>query len=1069
MNPKHRLASQRGYTLTEVLVAVAVTIVIFVGILLLYDRANQVFKKSTESSDMQQSVRVAYDRVLADVRMAGFDYKRGGPLVPGQTAAPWTPARQYNSGTIVTPIVPNGRTYRALGDGTSGPTEPVWPAAGGQVVETGATPPITWQENGGAVYEQPDEQIEHAGATAITIRANFDYSAKQTGDTDFGREPSLESANFPVVTTGNDEVVTYALVSNRAPSGTAPNNQSVTMYVDMNSSGAPTRTARPGGSAETLKTISGVDLTNNNPPYTLYRFTFDSTGAVQRTALADNIRSLNFFYFTDASGQVPLRDTLGNLAPSVGGGGQYSPTVAGSWNAPERQTRARIRGVRVRLVGMNPQPDTGYNDPSAETGMLASTSSTGVPVFATDTVAPTYRRVVADTMVAPRNLGLTGMPQTFLQPPPAPTIQSVCNGYCGITVVNWNPNTTNPNASYVVMWDNAPGGSFSNSFDAGTSNTFAVDLTDQNLSNNFYFKVRATNQGGSTESAVYGPVVSKNATKPNVVQSLVATGISQPALAGKVRLTWSAPVTNASGNPTCTTGSPAVTTFLREIRGFRIYRSTASNVPTNSATLQVDETTSGVNAPTTDGYGNFTWDDLNVACGQDYYYRIETVEWCEAVADYNTTNNANLALSDPHPNSPASGVGGRAGTSGTPAPPVNLATSPMSPGIPPPGLANSVCDSATNTCTVYMQWSKVTQDTAGNPINIEEYEIERTPYINGVQTGLITEQTVNFSAQTGSTITWTDTVQMYDTATFLNYTYGYRIRALQTSPCPSGNFGAQALFPPPCTFTGSIYILTGVSIGDGLTPATAWVMNAGDTIQVVPPTATTFSNTDVIISTLGGTVITTFNSTSSPALFTWANLDPGVIYVATFTMTNSAVPPCTEQVVRYIQQEPLAACALTTFASQSSILANTATNYQMELDLVNQGSEALNLTGISFTWTAPNRVLWNSVKFPSTATATVTGPGNVSGDYVVDLDPKPGQMTISDITVPANGTRSVLLNMAACTGGGCGGGPAAQPSDVVPSIISNICVQYTLTSQPGFTFSCKIKPDSAAANPGACQ
>src|SRR6188768_2186444 len=91
---------ERGFTLAEVMVATAVMIIVFVGVLLMYDRANNVFKTSNEAADMQQNLRVAYDRVLADVRMAGFDYKRGGPLLPGQTAAPWTPTRAYAAGTI---------------------------------------------------------------------------------------------------------------------------------------------------------------------------------------------------------------------------------------------------------------------------------------------------------------------------------------------------------------------------------------------------------------------------------------------------------------------------------------------------------------------------------------------------------------------------------------------------------------------------------------------------------------------------------------------------------------------------------------------------------------------------------------------------------------------------------------------------------------------------------------------------------------------------------------------------------------------------------------------------------
>src|SRR5438876_3723583 len=207
---------QRGFSLAEVLVATAILVIVLVGILTLYDRANRVFKSGNEAAEMQQNVRIAYERMVSDIRMAGFDYKRGGPLLPGQTAAAWAPNRPYSAGTIVTPTSPNGHTYRSTGTGTSGGTEPSWPPSG-SVDETTATPPITWQENGGAVYEQPDEQIEYAGATALTVRGNLNYSVNPTVD-DHGREngaatprPNLESSQFPIVTTGNDEIVTYAL------------------------------------------------------------------------------------------------------------------------------------------------------------------------------------------------------------------------------------------------------------------------------------------------------------------------------------------------------------------------------------------------------------------------------------------------------------------------------------------------------------------------------------------------------------------------------------------------------------------------------------------------------------------------------------------------------------------------------------------------------------------------------------------------------------------------------------------------------------------------------------------
>ncbi len=1056
---------QRGFSLAEIMVASAIMIIVVVGVLMLYDRANKVFKTGNEAAELQQNVRVAYDRMVADIRMAGFDYKRGGALLPGQSAAPWAPGRAYSNGTIVTPTVPNGNTYRATNGGTSGPSEPgPWPTnTGGTVVETAATPPITWQQNGGAVYEQPDEQIEYAGATALTVRANYDYSAKETGDIENGREPNLQSAQFPVVTTGNSEIVTYGLVSNKAAPGTAPNTQSIVFYADT---GVPRR-SYPGGSAEDTVTISGVDLTNANPPYTLYRFTLhNTTGAVQSTALADNVRSLNFFYFEDPSGAKPLKDLANHFVQDVGGAGQYDPTVAGSWNATERTLRKKIRAIRVRVVGMNSQIDTNYGDTSTMNGQYSSTdSATGYPLFATDTIAPNFRRLTVDTLIAPRNLGLQGLAQTFLQPPPQPTLTSVCIGYCGIAVVNWKPNTNNPNASYIVEWDTDQHGSYSNSFDAGPSNSYPVDLTQQDLTQTFWFQVRAINAGGTATSTNQLSAMAKNDTKPSPPMSIAASGspTGGTALSGKIRVSWTAPVSNASGSISCVPSgpTPAVNTYLREIKGFRIFRSTNSNFNAASGNMVLDESASGPTAPQTDGYGNYFWDDTGAnSCGVNYYYRIETVEWCAANAAYNTSNNTSLAISSPSTPS----IQGTAGTTGTPGIPVNLKAAPLAPTPPPQGMTNSVCTSATNTCNpINLNWVKVTTDLNGNPIGIDAYEIERTQILSGNATGQPVTTTISgVLATAGSTVSYADSADLADPITHVNYTYSYRVRAVQNLPCLSGSFSAAVIFPPPCNFSGSVLLITGATTGDGLTPATAWVMDAGDTIQVTPPpnTSTQFVKAVFQVSDFAGNIVnqqTSFNNgtPANPVLFTWLNQLVNT-YVATFTITDNALPQCTEQIVRYIQQQPPPACHITTFDIDSSILHLTAVTDQLQLDLKNTTNADLTMDHIDFQWQT-NHSQWNSTVFPSGG--SVTGP-NVTTNYTMPLSPKPSTLTTNDITIPANGTRSLLFNFSV---------QGNAPSHIVNvNTMSRICVSYTQVIQGTTVLHCTILPNPSNNNPGSC-
>jgi len=1076
MSSTQSRSRQRGFSLVEVMVATAILVIVMVGILTLYDRANRVFKSGNESAEMQQNVRIAYERMLGDIRMAGFDYKRGGPLLPQQQPAPWAATRQYSSGTIIVPTTPNGLMYRAANDGTTGTTEPSWPTSG-TVVESGATPPITWVTVGGTVYEQPDEQIEYAGATAVTIRANFNYSVNPIA-TDHGEEngsggrANLESSQFPMVTTGNDEIVTYALRKTGVAAGTAPNNQSVNMFLDINAGGTAARTAYPGSTypRERAAAITGVDLTNNNPPYTLYRFTFDADGSVVATPLADNIRSMNFFYYQDTQGVQPLTDTAGNIASDFGGAGQYDAAAATGWNDPNRLVRRRIRAIRVRLIGMNSNPDLNYTDSTTANGQFSALTTAGVPQFVADTAGDHYRRLTVDTLVVPRNLGMTGMPQNFLTTPPAPTMTSVCIGYCGIAVLSWNPNTSNPNESYVVSWDTDLAGNFAHSASAGTANTLAIDLTQQDLTQTFYFRVTATNAAGSVISTNTLSAQAINATTPSAPNILtVSGGGGIPPISGKVHVAWPAPVTNAGGTITCNpSGIPPASSYLREIKGFRIFRDTSQNFNASGTTAGsgnciVDENAAGPGAPQTDGYGNYTYDDQNVACGQTYYYRVQTVEWCVVNAAYNTSG-ISQSVSDYYPVNSNPAVAGQSGTTGTPQVPVRPDIAPVAPAAPPIGMTNSVCNSGMNTCTpINMRFQKVTLDTTGNPVAIDTYDYQRRQILNGVPGPWVLNpngQITGAIAMPGNYVTKIDTAPEHDSLTLLNYSYEYQVRAVQQNPCPTGGWSQSAFFPPPCTFSGSVVVETGASSGDGLTPASAWVMNGGDTIEVQPPVGTTLVNTTMQIVDPGGTLMNPGDPPvlTSPADFSWANLTPGTPYTVTFTMTNDQVPPCTEQLVRYIEQEPLPACSLTTFATQNAILAQTATNYQLRLQLVNASSEALTISEIDFDWTPPTRIKWNSVQFPSGA--AITGPGTSGGAFVVNLNPRPGTVTVGDVTVPAGGTQNILLNFARTNG---------NPSNVTAALMNSICVQYTRASEPGFIFHCQILPDANVNNPNSCQ
>lgn len=88
MNPRcdraTRPSAQTGFTLVELLVALAVTVVVVLGILLLFDFNNKLTRVQTNVADMQQSERVAQYDMVRMARMAG----RGGLPVSAGAALP---------------------------------------------------------------------------------------------------------------------------------------------------------------------------------------------------------------------------------------------------------------------------------------------------------------------------------------------------------------------------------------------------------------------------------------------------------------------------------------------------------------------------------------------------------------------------------------------------------------------------------------------------------------------------------------------------------------------------------------------------------------------------------------------------------------------------------------------------------------------------------------------------------------------------------------------------------------------------------------------------------------------
>jgi hypothetical protein len=301
---RHRASrrSSSGLTLIEMLLAMAILLFAVTATLIVYDESWRFFKKGRNVVEQQQGVRIGFDHLVQDLRMAGFNHNPDGD-----------PAR-------------------------------------------------------------PDEQIEAAFDTAIVIRADFDARDATRRDTP---ELSLAGGSFDAVSTGNDEIVVYALAK---PDG--PNRDSILLDVDV-------ADMPRDGITETV-TVGGLALVHDNPPYNLYRITLsgDSTAlqgsrAGVRTLVTENVLSMSFRYYDSTGRQVNDSFNLATVADDIGG---LDTAMAAA-------RRSSIRRIEIDLVGLTRDPDPTWLDPQD-----------------TNPATRAFRKFRLRGEVTPRNLGLTGVP-----------------------------------------------------------------------------------------------------------------------------------------------------------------------------------------------------------------------------------------------------------------------------------------------------------------------------------------------------------------------------------------------------------------------------------------------------------------------------------------------------------------------------------------------------------------------------------------------------------------------------------------------------------------------------------
>jgi prepilin-type N-terminal cleavage/methylation domain-containing protein len=1022
---------ERGYSLAEILVAVAIFTVIIVAALVVYDRSNKVFKQSVESSDMQQSTRVAFDKLVSDIRLTGFDYDRDG-RPSSSLANDWKPNTTYVKGDLVQPSPANGYTYICVTPGTSAASAPTWSTSVGGSTPEQAPSTVVWQTQGNQQYQQPDEQIEYAGKSALTIRANFDYET-ETGqcnagnlniDCENGREPRLQSNFFPVVTTGNDEIVTYALVPMKASAPTS----SMTFYADT----FKPRAVYPGGpqTKEKAVTITGIDTCNsgcNNPPYTLMRYTLAEDGTPQGTPIADNIRSLTFHYYTDTAATVEV--CPGTTAPCNNtalplGAGQYDDTKPDQV-IPERDTRASIKAIRVQLVGMNPNPDAAFKD-------------------TTDTVAPTYRKYPLESVVVPRNIGRHGMKEFSSDPPGMPQANIACAGLCNSVYVTWQaPPNGGSVDSYSILYDtgNCPAGSTTYPPTASGAYTYAEDV-GSNLSGyaglsitpgqQWHFAVQAINKYGSAVGNCVAVNV-LNSTTPSGVTNMDASGGDSgkyATLPGAVTLYWDADLQNSVTNTVCSDGSPRTEAKFaaNEKRLFRIYRSTNKNL---QGTKLVDENTPAAQQPQFAG-SQMTWTDTTAVNCVDYYYRIQPLSYCVLSNAWNQSNNTNQATGVLTPAIGSDGLHAIA------IDPTNKPSTPTGISATTPGSCNPA-----NTCA-RIAWSAVTTMTNGTAVSIDTYLVKEYMYDPATDTWpLQTSQSVNNGVLTAD-FTGLDTAQIYR----------FTVTALQgvggASACPNSDESAPVYWP--CNFLGgSLNAAPDTNYGGSGSQGDPYVIN--HPWNLVVSTSGTVSSITVTLfigntsNQFGST--TTLTNPAQTISVPMPQLTDNVVMRARVVATDKN--GCTIRKTVWVEDLAAPNCAISDYNTDPSVRTFTTPND--DYIIKNNSSHKLKILGITVTWDphTSNTGNLDSITFNQTGT-----PNTIStscNKATTSAAPSTTQI------VNANDTSSYRIRVTFT-----GNGPNLPTSDPV----SAVCLQYQdLTT--GDILTCSLSNAGTCALGASCQ
>ena len=823
-----------GFSLVEMLVASAIFAIAATVAFILYSASQNSYKSAENFTNQQQATRVAFDRMMSDLRLAGYNYN------------------------------PDGDKTRV------------------------------------------DQQIEGAWDTAVTIRGDFDFEDPVASQTP---ESSLPGTVYNVVTTGNDEILTYVLAK-PGPVG----SESMDLWLDADN--PRTKTVKK-------VTIPNIVLTQNDPPYTLYRVSLANvTGAFPSAPqpatsfvyepVADNIMSMTFQYY-DGTGNKLNPDTPTNPADDLAG---LQANVV---------TRGQIRKVKVNLVGMTANPDMNYTD-----------------VNDANAATQSYRKFNLSSDVNPENLGKVGIKDVDTTPPPAPTNVALVPGHCAGMLVKWDqPSSSDGVSSYVVKWwpSGSPSTTSTQTFVYPHSEYGVVDYLGHafvpGLATGpaFCFEVQAKdaagNQSGwSPSSGICGNTSDTippganptNYTLPAQPQSLAATSGQD----SKIPLTWALVKTNSNilaGDPNTIGGL----TIMRDPAGYRLQHDTSNTFP--APTLVADNTTT---PPLSSGSTSFT--DTTVTNCQTYYYRLATLDTCGNISSWSSTASGQATTTVP-PSAPTGLVGTR-----------------------------------TSANNIALSWTAVTTNVNGFAETIGLYKVYRAMAVTGTPAATIPSGSYSLMG-TSTTTSYNDALSSTDKQNLNSgYSYFYEVTAADLCPNESARSAAVEVY---CKTTNTYTT----------TPANG--ASVGGTVNIV----LSWSGTDVVTrvrahipSLTGGSDVydqTVFNpSGNSATLPQWNSAaSPGGAYTIMWEAENNQ--GCVKSWPTTLTVTASLACQISATNPNLSPTTGKPSNQYKTLtwDVQNNAGKDLTIQEIDVSWTntvvcptCPHKL--DSIQWPTGTTVT---------------------------------------------------------------------------------------------------